>query len=91
MYSDKQFAMRGKIYRVVNSENDKVYIGSTKNLSRRLSEHNSGHTKSTKNGIPWKIVFTKQLDTSLEAHRYELSIKKMKSRIYIEKLVNNTT
>ncbi|NOX64720.1 MAG: GIY-YIG nuclease family protein [Chlorobi bacterium] len=28
------------------------YIGSTNNLERQLSEHNSGQTKSTGTGIP---------------------------------------
>ena len=34
--------------------------------------------------MPWKIVYTEEFDTVLEAKRGESQIKKMKSRIYVE-------
>jgi len=33
------------------------YVGFTENVERRLKEHNSGKTKSTKPYRPWKLLF----------------------------------
>jgi putative endonuclease len=35
----------------------RIYIGSTNNLKRRFEEHNKGLNKSTKYGIPWKLIY----------------------------------
>ena len=35
----------------------KLYIGSTENLDRRLSEHQSGHVISTSNRRPLNLVY----------------------------------
>ena len=35
----------------------KHYIGSTGNLTNRLMDHNSGRSKYTAKGKPWKLVF----------------------------------
>ncbi len=66
---------------------DRYYIGSTENLERRLERHNQGATKSTKNGRPWKIVYTEEYKTKSEAIIRELYIKRMKSKVFIEKLI----
>jgi len=43
---------------VLKSENHwRFYVGMTENVDRRVKEHNSGHTKSTKGYIPWKLFF----------------------------------
>ncbi len=65
----------------------RYYVGSTNNLERRLSEHNSGQTKSTKSGKPWGIVFIEDFNTKSESIKFEIRIKKMKSRKFIEKLI----
>lgn len=33
------------------------YIGSTGDLQKRILEHNSGRIKSTKYGVPWKVIY----------------------------------
>jgi len=45
------------ILKSVNKET--YYIGQTNNLSVRIKEHNIGKSKSTKLGVPWKLVFKK--------------------------------
>jgi putative endonuclease len=61
------------------------------NFERRFYEHNIGHSKFTKLGMPWEKKFTLEFDTLPEAKQYEAKIKKMKSRIYIEKLINDVS
>ncbi len=66
---------------------DRYYVGYTKNLQLRLERHNAGWSRSTKSGIPWKIVYSEKFETKSEAIERENAIKKMKSRNYIEKLI----
>ncbi|PIS47999.1 MAG: excinuclease ABC subunit C [Elusimicrobia bacterium CG08_land_8_20_14_0_20_51_18] len=33
----------------------KIYIGKTSDLNKRLSEHNRGESQYTKTHVPWKI------------------------------------
>ena len=43
---------------VLQSERDgNFYVGYTKNIRKRLREHNDGNVKSTKNRLPMKLVY----------------------------------
>ena len=75
------------VYILQSKKNGRYYIGHTSDLSKRLSEHNNGLTYSTRNLIPWEVVFQKDFDEKGHAQHIELKIKKMKSRIFIEKLI----
>ena len=75
------------MYILFSKSRDRYYIGHTNNIERRLAEHNSGQTKSTKHGIPWELVFTKEFDSNVEANKVELYLKRMKSRKFIEKFI----
>ena len=47
---------------ILESEIDgRLYKGQTSDLDKRLQEHNSGKTKSTKGYIPWKLVHFEKL------------------------------
>jgi len=63
-------------YILFSSSKNKFYVGSTNNLERRLSEHNSGQNKSTKFGIPWKLIYSKEFYSKSEAILLESKIKK---------------
>jgi putative endonuclease len=76
------------LYIIFSKSFNRYYIGHTNNLQRRLTEHNAGQTKSTRYGIPWTLVYTKQFDSNIEANQEELRLKKMKSRRYIENLID---
>lgn len=68
-------------------DNKKYYIGSTRDLKKRIIRHLSWMTKTTK----WKeikLIFSKKFDTYTEAYYWERYIKKLKSRIAIEKMIN---
>jgi len=42
---------------VLHNKKGHWYIGSTKDLRKRILNHNSGKNKSTKYGIPWKVIY----------------------------------
>lgn len=74
---------------ILRCRNSKYYIGSTNNLDRRLSEHDRGHTPATKNILPVKLVFFKSCIDLLEARTLERQLKNKKSRIMIDKIIED--
>ncbi len=77
-------------YILYSNKLDKYYYGQTNNLLRRIEEHNSGVTKSTKAGIPWEIVFSKSFKSRTEAVQLEQRLKKAKNKKYIKWFIENS-
>ncbi len=75
------------VYILYSELMDKYYIGSSSDIEKRLLRHNAGATKSTKPGRPWKIIYFEEYRSKSEALKREKYIKRMKSRILIEKLI----
>jgi len=76
-------------YILYSPSKDRYYVGSCEHLERRLHEHNSGQTSSTKAAIPWSLVFKKPFDTRSQAQAFEVLIKSKKSRKSIERFIKN--
>lgn len=57
-------------------KNNKYYVGISKNVARRLKEHNSGKLKTTSKNKPFVIVFKKEYSNYKEARRHEIWLKK---------------
>jgi putative endonuclease len=77
------------VYILFSPSLDKFYIGHTNNLDRRFYEHNLGHEKFTRSGVPWEMVYFQKFDSKSDACREELRIKKRKSKKYILQLINS--
>jgi len=75
-------------YILKSSKNGRYYIGHTADLKGRLERHNLGKVNATRNKGPWSIVYYETYNSRIEANNRELYIKSMKSRIYIEKLID---
>ena len=76
------------VYILYSNSTGKYYCGSTDNLERRVHQHNSGYSKSTKSGKPWILKYSEEYCDRSSAVRRELEIKKKKSRAFIEKLIS---
>lgn len=53
----------------------RFYVGMSEDVDKRLLDHNSGKTKSTKGYRPWKLFFTEEYKTRLEARKREKYLK----------------
>ena len=62
---------------VLQSERDKnkIYVGNTDDLKRRLTEHNSGKSYSTKQEKPYRIVYYEAYLNKLDALDREQKLK----------------
>ncbi len=77
-------------YILYSSKLHRYYYGQTSDLLRRLEEHNSGLTKSTKAGIPWEIIYSKSFTTRIEAVQFEQKLKKARNKKYIKWFIENS-
>ena len=68
---------------------DKYYIGHTNDLESRLTKHLTKHKGFTGRVSDWHIVYYETFENKTEAYARERSIKKRKSRKYIESLISN--
>jgi putative endonuclease len=55
--------------------NNELYIGSTNDLRRRIIEHNKGKVPSTRNKLPYKLVYYEAYGSELDARQREKMLK----------------
>lgn len=71
----ESFFMDYKVYALWSESHDKIYVGSTNNLDRRLQEHKKGQSAYTKNFGPWLFFFTENATTKEEVLKKEKYFK----------------
>ena len=79
------------VYLLYSRKASKFYIGETKDLRRRLSQHNAGESFSTKSGRPWEVVYyeaymSKQAAQTREKRlkQYGKGLAQLKNRIGLD-------
>lgn len=74
---------------IIQSELDgSYYVGSTHDIKRRLKEHNGKSAHFTSKKKPWKVSHIEEFASKTEAIQRERYIKRMKSKKYIESLID---
>ena len=72
------------VYILFSECKNRYYLGQTRDIEERLSRHNSGLVKSTKYGMPWKLVYTENVLNRSEALMLERRIKKRGAKRFID-------
>lgn len=78
--------MKYNVY-VLQSEDGKRYTGMTNNLSRRMKEHDSGHTKTTRIMKGLKLIYKEELEDRKSARIRELYLKSSAGRKFLKKIM----
>ena len=73
---------------MIESEEGHHYTGQTDDLDRRLAEHNSGMSHSTKHGRNWKLLYSEEYETRIEAVRRERFLKSGVGRNYLANVIS---
>jgi putative endonuclease len=73
------------VYVLWSQSTGRTYVGSTQNIHDRLSRHNSGRSKATGHGAPWKLVHSEEFLTRSEAVLRERYYKTGKGREEIQR------
>jgi putative endonuclease len=74
-------------YAIESLKNGTVYKGISIDPYRRLVQHNSGRTQSTKPGIPYRIVYVEECSDIKEARQKEVFYKSGAGRTILKKLL----
>lgn len=72
------------VYILQSQKNNSFYKGSTNDLKRRFSEHNSGKDFSTRRYKPWNLVWYTVKDSKSEAIALENKLKNLSMQRTIE-------
>jgi len=77
------------VYIIYNKKLEQYYIGETEYLAMRLDQHNSSYYKNahTAKANDWELALSLEYDNISQARKAEAFIKKMKSRLFIERLI----
>ncbi len=63
------------VYILKSKKDGGLYVGFTNDLNRRLKEHNSGSTFSTKSRIPFELIYFEGYKDRIDAEHREKMLK----------------
>ncbi|KKP68625.1 MAG: hypothetical protein UR66_C0004G0025 [Candidatus Moranbacteria bacterium GW2011_GWE1_35_17] len=75
------------VYILLSLKDGNFYIGFTEDLKRRVSEHNSGKTFSTKCRKPFEIIFYEAYRNKYDALRREKYFKTTKGKTTLRSML----
>ncbi len=81
--------MKHYLYILKSEKDGRFYTGITKDLKRRLEEHNRNKSKYYKNRGPYKLVYFEEHESSSDARKREMYLKSPSGGINKKELVEN--
>ena len=63
------------VYVLKSEIDDRLYVGLTQNVEKRLKEHNRGKTRSTKGYRPWQLIYVEEYPDRPTARKREKYLK----------------
>ena len=81
------------LYVIYSPSIDRYYVGESPNVINRLDQHNSHYFRKgfTKAAQDWKIVLSTAWEHKDDAMYLEKFMKRMKSKTFIEKIIEDRT
>jgi len=65
------------------------YIGYTKDLTKRVLQHNRSKTGYSARKVPWELVYSESFNDKSAAIKRERFLKAQKSRDFIKRLISS--
>jgi len=81
--------MKYFVYILQSLKDKKFYIGYTNNLQKRLVYHNRGANRSTRNRVPFKLVYFEEYSIKSDATKREYFLKSTKGFREKKKIIEN--
>ena len=76
-------------YVLHSKTHNRYYKGHCQDLRKRLYEHNSGQTRSTKPFMPWEIIYYEEFETRDLAIKREKYFKTAAGRRFLKQKISN--
>ena len=74
------------VYAIKSIKDERIHVGFSSNLQRRLSDHNHGHVFSTKGYCPWRLIYKEQIINRKEARIREKFLKSGIGKEYLKSI-----
>jgi len=74
-------------YAIYSITLDKIYVGQTNNIDRRIKEHKNGYSTYTSNARDWKLIYQKSFTSRSSAMKREKQLKSFRGREFLKNLV----
>jgi len=74
------------VYAIRSRQRNYIYVGLTSNLEKRISQHNDGKGRTTRQYRPFILVHCEVFKTRLEARKREIYLKSGCGKEYIKNL-----
>jgi len=75
-------------YIIKSEKTGKHYIGSTRDVLKRVERHNLGKNSATRSAVPWVLIHEEVFQTRQEAYRREMQLKSYKGGEAFKKIVD---
>ncbi|EKD63701.1 MAG: hypothetical protein ACD_51C00225G0008 [uncultured bacterium] len=75
------------LYILKSGEDNRLYIGQTKDVEKRLLRHNLGMVKATRNRRPFELIFCKEYVTRKDAVKIERYLKSLKGGVQFNEVL----
>ncbi|OQA01775.1 MAG: GIY-YIG nuclease superfamily protein [Bacteroidetes bacterium ADurb.Bin408] len=76
------------VYAIRNFANNEIYVGISKDVNKRLNEHNNGKNRYTKAYMPWEIFFTEEHPDYASARKREIYFKNASGKRFLKNLIS---
>ena len=76
------------VYILRSDANGRFYVGSSRDVQKRLDHHNAGKVKATRYLTPLALAYQEAHVTAREARQREYYLKRQKSRRVLEALIS---
>jgi putative endonuclease len=77
------------VYVLKSKINGRLYKGFTRDLKKRLRDHNSGRAEFTKKNKPWELVYYEAFISEKSARQEEIFLKSGKGKQRLKYILEN--
>jgi putative endonuclease len=77
------------VYAIVSIKDNRIYVGISQNINRRINEHNDGKVFSTKSFIPWKLFYSEYIGALVMARKREKYFKSASGKRKLRKILES--
>lgn len=74
------------VYILLSKKDRSLYVGCTKEITKRLESHNKGFVTATKHRIPYVAIYTELYENKADAFQRERFLKSLWSARFKKKL-----
>ena len=75
------------VYAIVSMKDNRIYVGISRNVEKRVIEHNDRKIFSTKAFIPWLLFYSEAIGNSSEARKKEKYFKTASGKRKLRKIL----